>query len=234
MKFVVDKEVFEHLEDVCFGVVFAKGINNREAISQIGELLDYSIQGVENKFVGQKVKESPEMIPYRQAFVKLGINPNKFLSSIEAMASRIEKKKGFPKINPVVDIGNAVSLKFLVPLGAHDVDSAAGDIVVRFSQEGDMFIPFGEKKAEVLEKGELIYAAGDQVKTRRWIWRQSEAGKVTEESRNIFFPIDGFTSQNQEQVIAARDELARLLCQFFGCEVQVGFVNKENMQLSFE
>ena len=92
-------------------------------------------------------------------------------------------------------------------------------------------MPFGETAAEVLETGELIYSAGERVKTRRWIWRQSEEGKVTESSRNIFFPIDGFTDGNLELVIAARDELAGLLGDIFGAGVQVGLVDRENRSM---
>lgn len=234
MRFVVSEEVFKQVPGVCFGAVFAKGINNREKNEHIELLLDNSIKLVEEKFLGLKVKQSPEILPYREAFTKLGMNPNKFMSSIEAMASRIEKKKGFPYINPVVDLGNAISLKHLVPLGAHDVDSAAGDIYVRFSEEGDRFIPFGETEEEILEKGELIYSVGNTVKTRRWIWRQSEAGKVTEDSKNIFFPIDGFQGQTSDRVLAARNELANLLQQFYGCEVKLGFVDQDNREMELE
>nr|WP_246517071.1 phenylalanine--tRNA ligase beta subunit-related protein [Clostridium aciditolerans] len=94
-----------------------------------------------------------------------------------------------------------------------------------------MFVPFGETEAEVLEDGELIYSVGDKVKTRRWIWRQSEEGKITKESKNIFFPIDGFKDRNYDKVIGARDELAQLLKQLLGAEVKVGFIDKDNMEL---
>jgi len=174
-----------------------------------------------------------EILPYREAFAKLGLNPNKFPSSIEAMASRIEKKKGFPSINPAVDLGNAISLKYLLPLGAHDIDSAAGDICVRFSRPGDRFIPFGENEAEILDEGELIYSVGGKVKTRRWIWRQSEEGKVTAASRNIFFPIDGFVDQNYAQVLAARDELAGCLEALFDCKTITGLVDRNNREMEF-
>lgn len=233
MKFIVEDEVFAKLDNVCFGIVVARGINNQGQNGEIDKLLDASIKFIEEKFANAKVKEAKEIAPYREAFQKLNINPNKFMSSIEAMATRIEKKKGFPKINPVVDLGNAVSLKYLVPLGAHDIDSATGDICVRFSRQGDRFIPFGQQEEELLEPGELIYSVGDKVKTRRWIWRQSEQGKVTEVSKNIFFPIDGFKDHNYASVIAARDELAKLLQQFFGCQVTVGFVDKDNRSMSF-
>ncbi len=232
MKFIVDEKVFEQLEDVCFGVVIAREINNRDYNEQTYQLLDDSIAAVTGKFAVAKVKESAEMAPYRQAFVKLGMNPNKFMSSVEAMASRIEKKKGFPHINPAVDLGNAISLRYLVPMGAHDIDSAAGDIQVRFSQQGDNFVPFGETTAEILDSGELIYSVGDKVKTRRWIWRQSEHGKITEETKNIFFPIDGFAA-NKQSVLAARQDLAELLQKIFACDVQIGWVDKNNRIMEF-
>lgn len=234
MKFIVDDKVFSAMGNICFGVVIAKNINNAQPIPACTRLLQDSIKLVEEKFSVAKAKEAPEILPYREAFRQLGMNPNKCMSSIEAMASRIEKKKGFPAINPIVDLGNAISLKYLVPLGAHDMESGQGDICVRFSRQGDSFVPFGEIQAEVLEDGELIYSVGDKVKTRRWIWRQSEVGKVTEQSRHIFFPIDGFSDKNADRVIAARDELASLLQQYFGCQVQTGLVDKDNRYIEFQ
>jgi DNA/RNA-binding domain of Phe-tRNA-synthetase-like protein len=233
MKFVVAGEVFEKLNNVCFGIVIARGIKNKEQNSEVSRCLAMSIQSVERRFEYTKVKEAAEIIPYREAFSKLNINPNKFMSSIEAMAARIAKSKGFPQINPAVDLGNAFSLKYLVPLGAHDIDSAEGDIGVRFSVQGDRFIPFGEEAEEILESGELIYSVGDKVKTRRWIWRQSGQGKVTEASQNVFFPIDGFIDCNYPSVIGARDELAALLQQLLGCAMTVGLVDKHNREMEF-
>nr|WP_312985019.1 phenylalanine--tRNA ligase beta subunit-related protein [Clostridioides sp.] len=231
MKFKVDKEVFDKLENVCFGVVVAKGIDNTKTIERISNLLDISIENTENYFEGKKVKESEEILPYRDAFRELGINPNKFMSSIEAMTSRVAKNKKLPYINPIVDLGNSISLKYSLPLGAHDMDLSDDDVSVRFSKEGDKFIPFGETEPEFIEGGELIYSVGDKVKTRRWIWRQGEEGKITENSKNIFFPIDGFKDNNVNNVIKARDELAKLLKEIFECDVEVGFVDKDHMEM---
>lgn len=233
MKFIVEDKVFAALPTACFGVVVARGLDNRSVDPRPQSLLQQSITLVEEKFAAAKAKEAAEIAPYREAFLKLGMNPNKFMSSIEAIATRIEKKKGFPSINPVVDLGNAMSTKYLLPMGAHDIDAASGDIQVRFSRQGDQFTPFGETAAEILDAGELIYSAGERVKTRRWIWRQSEEGKVTENSKNVFFPIDGFADHNLSRVIAARDELAELLAQIFGCEVKVGWLDKDCPVMDF-
>jgi DNA/RNA-binding domain of Phe-tRNA-synthetase-like protein len=220
VRFVISDRVFEILPGVCFGVVVARGIDNRGSRPEINEFLRQSLEAVQDKFRETKPKDHPAIQPYREAFQKLGFNPNKFASSVEALITRVAKGGVLPDINPAVNLVNACSLKYILPMGAHDLDAARGDIEVRFSRAGDSFIPFGENEPEILEEGELIYADAAAVKTRRWIWRQSDRGKVTAESRNIFFPIDGFAGHNRTAVLAARDALAAALERIFACRVQ--------------
>jgi len=87
---------------------------------------------------------------------------------------------------------------------------------VRYSREGEAFIPFGAGAPEAVPGGELVYADGRDIRTRRWIWRQSDRGKVTAESSSIFFPLDGFTDCNLEAVKAAGEELASRIEKYFG------------------
>ena len=229
MKFSVSKDVFEKMDNLCLGIVVAKGIDNSKS-EKIAEMLNQNISIAEEKFQDKKVKEMDEIVSYRDKFRELGINPNKFMSSIEAIITRISKHKGFPSINPIVDLGNSLSIKYLVPLGAHDIGNLDDDICIRFSNKGDSFIPFGSDEEEYLEDGELIYSVVDKVRTRRWIWRQSEQGKITNQTTDVFFPIDGFKDKNYDSIINARDELAKLLKDNFDCEVEVGFVDAENPQ----
>ena len=231
MKFIIEKEIFEKLPNACFGVVMAKGIDNSKAYPEIEQLLDESIAAAAQRFEGKKVKEEPDILPYREAFRALDINPNKYLCSIEALFTRIAKGKGMPHINPVVDLGNAVSLKYTLPMGAHDLGGSSEDICIRLAQPGDTFLPFGGEVEETPDSGEVIYAVGHQVRTRRWTWRQSEHGKITPESTDIFFPIDGFADFNREQVLAARDELQALVKGIFGCEAAGGFVDAEHPEM---
>lgn len=231
MKFIVEKAIFEKLPNACFGVVMAKGLDNSKAYPAIDRLLDESITAAAHPFEGKKVKEAPDILPYREAFRALNINPNKYLCSIEALFTRIAKGKGMPHINPVVDLGNAVSLKYTLPMGAHDLGGSSEDICIRFALPGDTFLPFGGEAEETPDNGEVVYAVGHQVRTRRWTWRQSEHGKIVPESTDIFFPIDGFTDFNREQVLAARDELQDLVKHIFNCETVVGFVDADHPEM---
>lgn len=187
-----------------------------------------NISFIRNAFIDVNIKDHPSIAVYRDAFTKLGINPNKYLSSIEALTKRILKGGEFPQINNTVDIGNAMCLKHIVPIGAHDIDKLHDDLELRFANEGDLFLPFGMEEKEKVDSSELVYVSGNTVKTRKWIWRQSDEGKITEESKNIFFPIDGFKGSNYNSIISARDELAKLLGALFNCEVKIGFIDKHN------
>lgn len=228
MKFTADKEIFAKLPHACFGAVMARGIENSRVYPEINRLLEESVRAAEQRFTGKKIKEDPAVLPYREAFRASGINPNKYLCSIEALFTRIAKGKGMPHINPAVDLGNAVSLKYTLPIGAHDLGGSCGDICIRPARPGDTFLPFNSEAEETPEPGEIVYAAGQQVRTRRWTWRQSEHGKITSASTDIFFPIDGFTDFNLDQVLAARDELQALITQIWGCCTTVGLVDAEN------
>lgn len=225
-RFTIDPAVFEVLPTVCVGAVVAEGLDNRENRGSIDTLLRQAIEDARARFQGTNLKEHPAIACYREAFCKLGYNPNKFMSSIEALTLRIAKGGAPPHINPVVDLVNAVSLEYTLPMGAHDLDSVAGDLAVRFAREGEPFTPLGEPQTEAVPAGELVYADAREIRTRRWIWRQNERGKVTEASRRVFFPVDGFNDVNRQAVEQAIVRLSTLIESFFGVSPRTYILDK--------
>lgn len=228
MNFYVTEKVFEKMPNVVFGLVSVKGVDNSKGYDFIDSMLDESIAGCEAYFEGKVVKQEKELLPYRRAFQNLGINPNKFMSSIEALLTRIAKKKGMPHINPVVDLGNAISLKYYLPVGAHDLNTMDGEFCVRTATAEDTFLPFGARDREPVDIDEVVYATGTKVRTRRWIWRQSEEGKIGDDTSDLLFILDGFT-ENLDAVLAAREELNNILSEKMGCKTKMGLIDKNNM-----
>ena len=104
MKFKVDKKFFDKVDNACFGVIIARGIDNTKKYDFIEKLLEDEINSIEEEYRDKKVKELPEIELYRDAFRKLDINPNKYMCSIEALVSRTVKSKYVPNINPIVDL----------------------------------------------------------------------------------------------------------------------------------
>ena len=137
MYYQVSKEFFDKLPNACFGAVAVRGLDNTHDIPELEKMLAGNVAECEAYFTGKKPKETEDILPYRAAFTALGINPNKFMCSIEALLTRIAKGKGFPHINAAVDLGNAVSIKHRLPMGAHDLDTIADGLDVRLAEEGD-------------------------------------------------------------------------------------------------
>lgn len=224
MKFIIEKEVFTTLPNLYIGLVVIKDVKNNE-FNNVKEYLNECIKNTENNLEGLNVKELDDIICYRDAFIKMGINPNKYMCSIEALLSRIAKKKGFPSINTLVDLGNAVSIKYHLPIGAHDINSLDNSLEVRYAKDGDTFIPFGETETEKADEKELVYVSGNTIRTRRYIWRQSELGKITEDTTSVVYPIDGFSDINKDKIIEAQNELKTMLEQTFNVEVTMSYVD---------
>ena len=108
MYYQVSQEFFDKLPNACFGAVAVRGLDNTHDIPELEQMLADNVAACETYFAGKKPKETEDILPYRAAFTALGINPNKFLCSIEALLTRIAKGKGFPHINAAVDLGMQV------------------------------------------------------------------------------------------------------------------------------
>lgn len=162
------------------------------------------------------------------------MNPNKFMCSIEALGKRVQKGHALPEINSIVDLGNAFSLKYVLPMGAHDIGKLDGDLEVRFSVEEDTFLPLGETEAEKPGAGELVYVSSHTVKTRRWIWRRAMTGRSRRTQRTYFSPLTAFLGKNDGKILACRDELAKFIEKEFGCKAEFDFLTAEHNVFEFE
>ncbi len=225
MKFTVSPDIFALFPAACFGVVIAKGFPPGPQ-SAVAEKLAAALAGAPGRFPAG-VKSHPSVAVWRDAFAKLGLNANKFMSSVEALHTRAAKTGHIPGINTVVDLGNAVSLEYIHPIGAHDLGRMTGDLHLSLSVPGDIFTPFGSAESEDVPPGEIVYADCLEVRTRPWVWRQGDKAKIEADSRDIFFPIDGFADLNRADVLAAREELAAAAAAL-GCRTEQFFLDKDN------
>ena len=192
MRYTVDEAVFETNPEIKFGILIGSNIKNSGTSAEDEKRLREAEENMRKTVKAEEIRALPNVALYREVMAKAGINPNKFLPSVEAMFKRILKGGALPKINALVDLCNAVSIEQIISLGAHDLSDIHEDLEVCFSREGDKFIPFGSEEPEMVEEGELVFKSGNYVQTRKWIWRQSELGKTTLDSKDIFFQLVGF------------------------------------------
>ena len=221
----IDPALFEKQSDYLIGVVVAEGIDNATENKEINGLLDTIIGEQKQALSGQVVKQLEELKPYHDAMRNFGISVSRFLPSIEALLTRLVKSGDLPSISPVVNLTNVISLQYHVPIGTHDIDSLIGDLEIRQIKSDDIFE--GGEDSSGFDNGEIVYASGNSIRTRRWIWRQMPAGLTSKDSKNLVFPIDGFTG-NVETIMAARDALASKLQLYFGCNTRLGLIQKDS------
>lgn len=253
MFYEVSKEVFEKLPNFVVGVVAVEGFDNSKEVPAIADMLKENAEAVRKYFeeTGNKAKNDPFVVPYREALRALGINPNRYACAAEALMDRIAKGKGMPSINSAVDLGNAISLKYKLPIGAHDIGTfvrvdgtGRGEedtgLEVRPAMVADTFVPFGagENEFDNPEEGEVVYVSGSEVRTRRWTWRQSEVGKITENTTAVLYPIDGFSDLNLNEVKAAMEDFIDMVGKYFEANskasmVSAGIVDKDNPRFDF-
>lgn len=232
MFFRVDKKIANVQDGIYTGVVVAYGLNNLNSCTHTTTLLQSVVEETAGKFKGQNLKSFEVLNIYRDAMKSLGVNSSKFPCSIEAILTRIMKKGEFPSISPVVDLGNYISVKYNVPVGVHDIDSLDDDLCVRLATLDDCKEESNQYDSDKIVEGEPVYAVGRSVRTRRWLWRQMPAGRVTETSTNFIFPIDGFVG-NKDIIDAACDELVALIRKIFNVEAESGRITSEESEFRF-
>ncbi|WP_371380115.1 B3/4 domain-containing protein [Sporomusa aerivorans] len=200
MRYTVDKAVFNINPNLKIGILIGRDIENSETTAADESRLRFAEQRMRESLQADLVRALPNVALYRDFMTNAGINPNKYLPSVEAMFKRILKGGALPVINALVDLCNAVSIEQMISLGAHDLKDIHKDLEVRFSNGEDIFLPFGATEYENVDAGELVFTSGNIVQTRKWIWRQSELGKTTVDSKDVFFQLVGF--DNTEATLA--------------------------------
>jgi len=233
MYFSIQKELFDFLPDLTIGMVMAKGVDNTHPSKEIEELLSQSTEGLKSDFIGDKAQEHPRIKPWRNAFTRLGISGSKFPSSIESMARRILKGDPFPRINPLVDLYNSLSLKYLVPMGGHDLDTLKGNLSLQFAEGWEPFTPMGGGETMTVPKGELVYRDEREVLTRNWVWRQCDKDKTTEKTKNIFIPIDVLGEVGREEADKIIKDLSHLIPRYLGGIIFSAILHREKPSVEF-
>jgi DNA/RNA-binding domain of Phe-tRNA-synthetase-like protein len=233
MKYTVKPEVFELNPDLCFGIIVARGVRNKETSAEETKRLRNAEQRARETIKEEELKNLPIIKGYRQVMEKAGINPNKFQNSMEAMLKRVLKGGQLPTINSLVDLCNAISIENQVSLGGHALEDIQDDLSVGFTKGNEKFLPFGAEEYESVEAGELVFNSGDVVQTRKWVWRQSELGKMTLDTKDVFFQLVGFDDSSGSPLINAMDSLEEIIRTKFGGTWVRYVVKQGNNEIEF-
>ena len=86
----------------------------------------------------------------RQAYKRLGKDPNRYRPSSEALRSRILRELPLYKVDTLVDLINLVSIRSGYSIGGFDVDKiAGGSLVLGVGREGEIYHGIGRGELNI-------------------------------------------------------------------------------------
>ncbi len=150
---------------------------------------------------------------WREAYRAFGAKPQRTPCSAEALRKRCERDGAVPETNAMVDLYNALSLRFAVPVGGEDAASYRGSpqLVRATGDETFDTVADGQPKLETVEKGEVVWRDSHGVTCRRWNWRQGTRTRITETSTSLWFVLERLEPMPAEALLAAGKELVDAL-----------------------
>jgi DNA/RNA-binding domain of Phe-tRNA-synthetase-like protein len=127
----------------------------------------------------------PEIQAWRKAFTRMGLKPTQYRCASEALLRRFRKEHALHTIHPFVDLCNAVSIAFAVPVAAFDLMKITGDLEVRPAKGDETYENFSGE-LEHPDPGEIIFVdSARRVHARRWTNRQSGYSAIRDDTVDV-------------------------------------------------
>jgi DNA/RNA-binding domain of Phe-tRNA-synthetase-like protein len=179
--------------------------------------LSIHASGISNRENKQLVDATPCAEPWaaahleawREAFRGFGAKPQRTPCSAEALLKRVQRDGALPSVNAVVDLYNAVSLRYAIPVGGENAAAYAGVPHLMRATGNEAFdtMANGIPAIESPETGEVIWRDEIGVTCRRWNWRQGTRTRLEPSTTEMWFVLEALGPMPDAALEAARREL---------------------------
>ncbi|KQC03082.1 MAG: hypothetical protein APR53_06050 [Methanoculleus sp. SDB] len=214
MKF--SQNVLTAFPGICAAVGDIRSVRIAEEHPALETLKTATIREITSRYTLEQVKDEPVFRAYRDFFWSVGVDPTKTRPASEALARRVLAGKPLPTINTAVDAYNLASLRSGVPIGAFDADTLSdGDLLLRFAKDGERFLGIGMKNPALLRENQVVLTDAETI-IAIYPYRDSDATKVTPETRNIRIVTCGVPGIPREKVLEAYRLCAGYLEEYAG------------------
>ena len=149
----------------------------------------------------------PEIQAWRRAFSAMGIKPTQYRCAAESLLRRFRKEGSIPPLNPIIDLCNAVSLRFATPVAVYDPLKVTGFLEVRYSEGNEIYTPFAGPD-ENPQAGEIAFIdEAGRAHSRRWSYRQSGYSAVSESTRTALIVAEALHATSRTDMGSLVDTL---------------------------
>jgi len=174
-----------------------------------------------------------EISAWRRAYAQMGLKPTQYRSAAEALLRRFRREDDLPRLHPLVDLGNAISLAFALPVAIFDLDQVESYLVVRPAKGTETYLDFSGQ-TETPPPGEVIFAdAAGQVHARRWTFRQSRRSTVGPATRRVLIVSEGLHETAAADVGALLKALAEEITALWSAPQKKAILTADRPRLAF-
>lgn len=212
MEFIVDKDVVD-LGVVVRGVEII-GTDN----SYYPDSLRLYIKEHVEEILKEEYKQNNIIDGFYTLHNKVHVSKRKNIPASENLLKLLNKNQSLYSINPAADIYNLVSMETKLALGAHDIDFIGGNMYLRLTNGNEKFIPLGQNESKEFKEGVYSYIDDSNDILCYLEVRQVDKTKITEDSENIFYIIQGNENTSQEYVDSVAKHLIYITTHFLGGE----------------
>lgn len=137
-----------------------------------------------------------------EVFQKFGAKPKRTPCSAAALRKRVLRDGMMPTLDPIVDLYNAVSLRYAIPVGGENISAYQGAPCLSVAKGTETFdtIKEGETVVEYPSQGEVIWCDDIGVTCRRWNWRQGIRTRLSVEAQQMWFILESLPQMPLEKL----------------------------------
>lgn len=149
----------------------------------------------------------PHIAEWMAAYAAFGAKPKRTSPSVLALLKRVAA--GLPRIDPVTDLYNAISIRHLLPVGGEDFDAYVGAprLTIATGDEAFDTIDQGESVIDHPAAGEVIWRDDIGVTCRRWNWRQGVRTRIVPATTTALFILEALAAMPDNVLRTAGEEL---------------------------
>ena len=144
-----------------------------------------------------------------EVFKAFGAKPKRTPCSASALRKRVMRDGSLPPLDPVVDIYNAISIRYAIPVGGENLAAYSGAPRLTLADGSEPFdtVKEGEPVVENPEPGEVIWRDDLGITCRRWNWRQGIRTRLDSQAQSMWFILESLPSMPLAALQEAGDEL---------------------------
>ena len=220
-----------------FRVGFVVAENLEVSPSRSEELNQYIVEleaRVSEELAGLELGDLPEVKCWRKTYKEFGVKKTSYRSSVERLLKAIQKVKGLPEIFNLVDVYNATSILWRMPVGADDLDKVIQPQAFRFARDGDTFIALGDREQTIDPPvtGEVVYTDAQKCLCRRWNWYQDARSSVSLNTNRAILTVQAIEPLSAAKLEDAVKDLCTQLNRFCQAETKWSIADADNSSIS--